>query len=198
MFNENVQEIMNSPLLHSFAFVEPIAKPGTKKIFTIDINKCRRNILLNNKDDYCIFNVMDEPKTLNVKSPIFEGLYYIETDNYLPLRGNGWYYHSIVNYCLQHNIITRNQIKYVIKSSSTIDHDYYNGFINYCNDKILSYQEIQDYYNDKVDQNINFEGIEQDDEMHYDMLDIGEYEGIYTVRDKCILLVIIKSLLSIA
>ena len=108
---------------------------------------------------------MDEPKTFNVKSPIFEGLYYIETDNYLPLRGNGWYYHSIVNFCLLHNIITRNQIKYVIKSSSTIDHDYYNGFINYCNHKILSYQEIQDYCN----QNINFEGIEQDDEMHYDM-----------------------------
>jgi energy-coupling factor transporter ATP-binding protein EcfA2 len=186
-FNENVQEIMNSPLSHSFAFVEPIAKPGNKKIFTIDINKCRRNILLHNKHDYCIFNVMDEPKTFNVKSPIFEGLYYIETDNYLPLRGNGWYYHSIVNYCLHHNIITRDQIKYVIKASSTIDHDYYNGFINYCNDKILSYQEIQDYYNDKVDQNINFEGVEQDDEMHYDMLDNGEYEGIYTVRDKCII-----------
>jgi 5-methylcytosine-specific restriction protein A len=83
-FNENVQEIMNSPLSHSFAFVESVAKPGNKKIFTIDINKCRRNILLKNKHDYCIFNVMNEPKTFNLKSPIFEGLYYIETDNYLP------------------------------------------------------------------------------------------------------------------
>ncbi len=83
-FNENVQEIMNSPLSHSFAFVEPIAKPGTMKIFTIDINECNRNISLNNKHDYCIFNVMDEPKSFNEKLPIFESLYYIETNNYLP------------------------------------------------------------------------------------------------------------------
>ena len=116
---------------------------------------------------------MDEPKKFIEKSPIYEGLYYIETDNYLPLRGNGWYYHSIVNYCLnpQHNIITRDQIKYVIKASSRLDHDYYNGFVNYCNEKILSYQEIQDYYNDKMDENINVDGIAQDDEIHYDVLD---------------------------
>jgi hypothetical protein len=66
LISENVQEIMNSPLSHSFTFVESITKRGTnhKKIFTIDINKCRRNTLLNNKHDYCVFNVMDEPKTL--------------------------------------------------------------------------------------------------------------------------------------
>ena len=54
-----------------------IRKPGNKKIFTIDINKCSRNILLNKKHDYCTFNVMDEPKTFNAKSPNFEGLYKI-------------------------------------------------------------------------------------------------------------------------
>ena len=186
-FNNNVQEIMNNQLSQSYAFVEPISNPGKNKIFTIDINKCRRNILLNHKHDYCVFNVMDELKEFNAKSAIVEGLYYIETDNYLPLMGNGWYYHSIVKYCLDNKLITRNQIKYVIKASSTLKHDYYNGFINYCNDKILSYDEIQDYYNNKVDDNINMDGIAQDDEIHYDFVNDGQYEDIYTVKNKCII-----------
>jgi hypothetical protein len=107
-FKNTVQEIMNSPLSHAYAFVEPIKEPQKgKKIFTIEINKCRRNILSNHKHDYCIFNVMDEPEVFvepegsiksssTLKKPIIEVLYNIETDSYFPLRGNGWYYHSLV------------------------------------------------------------------------------------------------------
>jgi hypothetical protein len=84
---------MNNALSHAYAFVEPIREPTTKKLFTIDINKCRRKILLNHKHDYCIFNVMDEPEEYkqlesedSIKSSstlkIIEGLYYIETDSY--------------------------------------------------------------------------------------------------------------------
>jgi hypothetical protein len=120
-----------------------------EKIFTIDINKCRRNILLNHKYDYCVFNVMDDPKEFNINMEIREGLYYIESDNFFPLRGNGWYYHSLVGHCLDNSVITRNDIKYVIYASSTLKHDHYNGFIEYCNKNILSYQEIQQHYNEK-------------------------------------------------
>jgi 5-methylcytosine-specific restriction endonuclease McrA len=185
-FNNTVQEIMNSPLSHAYAFVEPIREPTTKKLFTIDINKCRRNILLNHKHDYCIFNVMDEPEEYK-KTKIIEGLYYIETDSYFPLRGNGWYYHSLVQYCLDNNIITKNNIKYVIYSSSTVKHDYYNGFINYCNDHILNYDQIQEFYNTRTDENINFEGVPQEDETCINLNDDGEYEKIYVVKNKCIL-----------
>ncbi len=51
----------------------------------------------------------------------------------------------------------------------------------------MSYQEIQDYYNDKMDENINVDGIAQDDEIHYDVLENGEYESIYTVKNKCVI-----------
>jgi 5-methylcytosine-specific restriction enzyme A len=186
-FNNTVQEIMNSALSHAYAFVEPIKEPlKGKKLFTIDINKCRRNILLNHKHDYCIFNVMDEPEEYK-QSKIIEGLYYIETDSYFPLRGNGWYYHSLVQYCLDNNIITKNNIKYVIYSSSTVKHDYYNGFINYCNDHILNYDQIQEYYNTRTDENINFEGAPQEDETCINLNDDGEYEKIYVVKNKCVL-----------
>ena len=56
---------------------------------------------------------------------------------------------SSVIECLDKNIITRNDIKYVIYASSTLKHDHYNGFIEYCNKNILSYQEIQQHYNEK-------------------------------------------------
>ena len=186
-FNDTVQEIMNSPLSHAYSFVEPILEPTTgKKLFTIDINKCRRNILLNHKHDYCVFNVMDEAQVFQ-NSKIIEGLYYIESDSYFPLRGNGWYYHSLVQYCLDNNIITRHDIKYVIYSSSTVKHDYYSGFINYCNDHILNYDQIQEYYNTRADENINFEGVPQEDETCVDMNSNGEFETIYTVKNKCVL-----------
>jgi hypothetical protein len=107
-------------------------------IYTIDINKCRRNILLNHKYDYCVFNVMDDVEVFDINTEIIEGLYYIETDNYFPLRGNGWYYHSLTSYCLDNSIISRDNIKYVVYASSTLKHDYYNGFIEYCNKNILS------------------------------------------------------------
>ena len=55
----------------------------------------------------------------------------------MPLRGNGWYYHNMVSYCLKNNIIQLDNIKYVIKSSLSLKKDYYNKFIDYCY-KILS------------------------------------------------------------
>jgi hypothetical protein len=81
-------------------------------------------------------------KNFNINMEIREGLYYIESDNFFPLRGNGWYYHSLVTHCLDNSIITRSDIKYVIYASSTLKHDHYNGFIEYCNKNILSYQNI--------------------------------------------------------
>jgi hypothetical protein len=48
------------------------------------------------------------------------GLYYVESDNYLPLRGNGFYYHNMIFYCLENTIITLDSIEFVIKSSLTL------------------------------------------------------------------------------
>ena len=165
-FNEKVQEIMNGVLSSSYAFVEQLEQTHMEeKIFTIDINKCRRNILLNHKYDYCVFNVMDDSKEFNINMEIREGLYYIESDNFFPLRGNGWYYHSLVGHCLDNSIITRNDIKYVIYASSTLKHDHYNGFIEYCNKNILSYQEIQQHYNEKDEEYQDEDGETIDEEF---------------------------------
>jgi hypothetical protein len=92
---------------------------------------------------------MDDIEEFKFNSEIIEGLYYIESDNYFPLRGNGWYYHPLTSYCLEKGIISGNDIKYVVYASSTLKHNYYYGFIECCNKNMLSYEEIQEYFNTK-------------------------------------------------
>ena len=73
---------------------------------------------------------MDEP--VNYNGQTGAGLYYIEKpEAYFPLRGNGWYYEPMINYCLTNKLITSNNIKYVVLSSLSIKGDHYNGLIDY-------------------------------------------------------------------
>ncbi len=52
---------MSSNLSSSLAFVERLHKTHKEEIiFTVDLNKCSRIILLNHKYSYCVFNVMDD------------------------------------------------------------------------------------------------------------------------------------------
>ncbi len=90
-FNSQVHEIMNSPLSQTHAFVEKVyydELESDKTIFTIDINKCRKNILYYGKFDYCVFTVFDKVYEFK-ESTIQPGLYYVESDNCMPLCGNG-------------------------------------------------------------------------------------------------------------
>jgi hypothetical protein len=47
------------------------------------------------------------------------------------MRGNGWYSQAMVVYCIANELITSDDIKYVIYSSLTIPKDYYNKFIDH-------------------------------------------------------------------
>ena len=143
-FNAGLQEVMDSPLSQVHAFVEKAYfKPleEDKIIYTIDINKCRKNILYYGDYDYCVFTVFDKVEEFK-GTKIRPGLYYIESENYIPLRCNGWYYHNMVVYCLQNDIIKLENIKFVIKSSLTLKKDHYNKFIDYCYSNIKNYEKL--------------------------------------------------------
>ena len=136
-FNTKVQELFNESLAQSYAFVEHAQRfvpidLSHHPIYKYDINKCRKNILYNGEYDFCLFTVMDDVKTFNPSTDkIKEGRYYIETSLYMPTRGNGWYYHNMVKYLLDEQLIKLTDIKYVIYSSLTVPKDYYNSFIDY-------------------------------------------------------------------
>ncbi len=59
-------------------------------IYTINIDKCRRNVLLNHKYNYCIFNVMDDIKVFNIDNEIIDGLRkQIIISHYVAMVGSG-------------------------------------------------------------------------------------------------------------
>ena len=152
-FNNHIQTVMDSTLAQTHAFIEPIVKnvEEERNIFNIDINKCRKNILYYGVNDYCVFTVFDKVKKYKQRGIIKEGMYYVNSSNYIPLRGNGWYYHNMIKYCLDNGIITHDNIRYEIISSLYIPSNYYNEFINYCYKHIDNYDVICDKLNMMVD-----------------------------------------------
>ncbi len=60
----------------------------------------------------------------------------------MPLRGNGWYYHKMIFYCLDNDIIELDNIKYVIKSSLSLPKRYYNKSIDYRYKNIENYSKL--------------------------------------------------------
>lgn len=140
-FNKNVADIMNNSLSKSYAFIEHFSKRKyNNQLYCIDTNKCRSNILYYGKHKYPCFSVMD--RVIKYNGECGAGVYYIETNNYLPLRGNGWYYYPVVEYCLNNNIIESSQIKYTIQSSFSIESNYYNQFIDYCRSQLGSMAKL--------------------------------------------------------
>ncbi len=97
-------------------------KIANNKIHNIDINKYRKNILYYGQFNYPVFSVLDSP--VNYTNQTGAGLYYVESDNYFPMRGNGWDYEPMINYCLTNDLIQSSNIKYVVLSSLTIKSDH--------------------------------------------------------------------------
>ena len=171
-FNNQTSEIIHSTLNKHLAFVEIISNPifydndeneitaldngyfelkDQMKIFSIDINKCRKNILYHSKNNYPIFTVMDEVKPFNNIEDYSCGLFYIESKTYFPLRGNGWYSYPLVKYCLEQNIIKNKNIKFTLIPSIELNHDHFNDFIDECyNNESLDKcnEKIYEIYND--------------------------------------------------
>lgn len=138
-FNFRVQNIMTSELNRPLAFVKTINEPDQdKKLFSIDINKCRTEILLNTMYNWAVYTVMDDVEVYNKSIHNNAGLYYIEQDkpvypkekNNFPLRGNGWYSLPMVDYCIKNKIIKHSEIKYTIQASINLPNNYFNEFVN--------------------------------------------------------------------
>ena len=122
---------MTGPLASSYAFVECMKLESTGKIYNIDINRCRKNQLYYSKYNFPLFTVMDQRevfKSDTIKKP---GLYYVETEQYFPFRGNGWYSQPMVEYGLNLKVINITNIKSVIYSSMTIPKNYFNEYIDH-------------------------------------------------------------------
>jgi 5-methylcytosine-specific restriction protein A len=133
-FNSRTKEIFNSSLNAKHAFVEKLkeeipTKLRDNKIHFFDKVRCRKNAMYFNEYDYPLFTVIDEP--VFYKGEKKTGLYFVQTTNYLPMRGNGWYSLPMVMYCLENKLIKETDIRYALYSSLSIPKNYYNKFIDY-------------------------------------------------------------------
>ena len=59
---------------------------------------------------WSIFNPTDEVKRYDPTTDIETGLYFIETSNSFPLKGNGWYFDGVVEKALRYELITKEDI----------------------------------------------------------------------------------------
>ena len=77
VLNNETREIFNSKQYGSYAFVDNYSDRKTKKymnntVFSLNLNKCRRNIMLHNKEDYPVFTVLDKIEPYVETKKIYE------------------------------------------------------------------------------------------------------------------------------
>ena len=98
-----------------------------------------------------VFHMHDENEPVSLahrSNTVYEYLgYKHQPQKYFPLRGNGWYSQPMIEYCLENNIITEENIKNVIYAGVEIDCDYFNKLIDHY------YKTLGKYNNDdfKID-----------------------------------------------
>ena len=97
----------------------------TKKLHAYDYNKHYTSCLMGMdvKYGWPVYNVFDEIKPFDGK--IEAGYYYIETDNYFPFQGNGYYVADLIDYALNKNIIKLEDIKQQYKPSIVLPVKYF-------------------------------------------------------------------------
>lgn len=144
-FNGEVKKIFDSDLVKAYAFIERLKveiPKKYKKTRHIDHSKMRRHCVLFNTYEYPVYTVVDEVEEYTQQKNIKCGMYYVETNNYFPMRGTGWYMHNMVDFCMKEGIIAHENIKYQLLPSLTVPADYFNEFFQYIVDHFGIYSKL--------------------------------------------------------
>ncbi len=109
--------------------------PENYKVNGLDIRRNYTSIV--KKGNFVYFDVHNTVEEYD-GDYIEPGIYYIETTNYFPLKGNRFYDYRVVEFCLDENIITKNDIKYVVKGQHSEQMDKtLTSFVDYVYAKSL-------------------------------------------------------------
>lgn len=135
LYPKHKQTILNCNLLKLFksnnksAFTYTFREPEEDEdnIITRDINKCYTAILRDNKYPYPVFNICDSVEKYDGKG-LKCGFYWVETDNFFPLKRSGLYCYSTLLECQKLGI--EFEPKYQIKATHKLPADYFKKFVN--------------------------------------------------------------------
>jgi 5-methylcytosine-specific restriction endonuclease McrA len=138
-FNEDtlqVFKVVKNGFIHNFD-PEKVWKLRVKKglttILGFDITKCRTETALRMDSEWCVFSVFDDVQPFDSEKheKIPTGYYRVETDNYLPFKGPGWYSYPLVRKALEEEVIDLDDITHCVLPSLTLPANYYAKFIEY-------------------------------------------------------------------
>ena len=120
-----IYDILTSKLCMNSPFLEFYEKEGD---IAFDINKQYTNILCNcDAFGWSLYTPTDEVKRFD--GVIDTGLYYVETNNYFPLKGNGWYFDDTVEKAIKYKLINQENIIYQLNPSFTLKPNHFEGFV---------------------------------------------------------------------
>ncbi len=130
--NKLGNEIFHSEFIKNTQFNGWFSKPNNiDNIKAYDYNKHYTSCLMgqNLKFGWPVYNIFDEVKPFD--GEIKTGFYFVETKNFFPFKGNGWYDADLVDYGLNNDIITNDDIKFEYKSSQELNSKYFEKFIKF-------------------------------------------------------------------
>ena len=107
-------DIITDKLANAFSLVEGVKESTNKKKQAFKLTWInQKNAIYDSKYDFTFFTVMDEVEAFKPSASAHDkpGLYYIETDQYFPVRGNGWYSHAMVKICVDNLLINESDTK---------------------------------------------------------------------------------------
>jgi len=127
--NESGDYIFNCDYIRNCQFNGWFSQPETKNVCAYDYNKHYTSCLMG-KDcvfGWPVYSVFDEVKAFD--GNIEAGFYYINTDNFFPFKGAGWYDADLVNYAYDCKIIKKKNILLQYKPSTVLNVDNFKTFI---------------------------------------------------------------------
>lgn len=137
-FNQHVNDVFESKHMSKVAFDDVYSLPKNwTKVKAFDINKAYMDFIANNKNPFPVYSIFDrvapyedeESEFFDRKKPLRTGMYYVESKNYFPLRGNSWVSREMVEECW--NLGIEIDIKYQLLSSNELPADYFKEFVFY-------------------------------------------------------------------
>lgn len=124
---EQGDQVMNSPLNSAFNEFWDYPEDMTN-YHGYDIRKQYSSILRSVSLGWSVYNPMNEINKFS--GTLQEGFYYVESKNYFPLKGNGWYSGEPLIEYLADGIIKNEDIKYEFLPTTILPGDYFKNFVN--------------------------------------------------------------------
>ena len=128
--NESGDYIFNSDYIRNCQFNGWFSEPKSKDLNAYDYNKHYTSCLMGKGCSFGwpVYSVFDDVKSFD--GEIETGFYYINTNNFFPFKGAGWYDADLVYYACECKLISKKNILLQYKSSDTLNTDNFKTFID--------------------------------------------------------------------